>query len=161
LGLGQKPGIIVKIEIKADREAKREDGGKCGPGAVVPRAQCVAEIRVLGSIVLDQGPGRCGRQDAWSLGRLTISLDEQIRKARNKSKKKTTSRTEKRREENSREAASLSGCMGDHLRCITGGALGQRAATATRFLQGDWRPTAERFLVGLGVQASAACVLCP
>ena len=43
-------------------------------------------------------PGRCGRQDAWSLGRLTISLDEQIRKARNKSKKKTTSRTEKRRE---------------------------------------------------------------
>ena len=98
LDLGQKPEIIVKIEIKADREAKREDGGKCGPGAVVPRAQCVAEIRVLGSIVLDQGPCRCGRQDAWSLGRLTISLDEQIRKARNKSKKKTTSRTEKRRE---------------------------------------------------------------
>ena len=57
MDLGQKPEIIVKIEIKADREAKREDGGKCGPGAVVPRAQCVAEIRVLGSIVLDQGPG--------------------------------------------------------------------------------------------------------
>ena len=29
MDLGQKPEIIVKIEIKADREAKREDGGKC------------------------------------------------------------------------------------------------------------------------------------
>ena len=48
--------------------------------------------------------------------------------------------------------------MGDHLRCITGGALGQRAATATRFLQGDWRPTAERFLVGLGVRAGVSGV---